>query len=272
MATFTDSLKPIKSMKISQYFPLVVSSLVFGGGSMLLVPPAQSLTFINTITNTTSLPQIGIRFVFGGLDGRPLTINSLTSPQLPLTQINNNNTTQVNVSIVGGVVQPGEPINITFDFADYPDGTAGVRGIDAARILATPTGVEEETLPNASFSATASAGAQTPFSAYRIGSPGDFSVSTFQAPGDQLTFLDATFNATFLISTQAIPGYVPFDQLNNFGPPIEITFSPGNSTTVTNTQPLQPTTPEPSAVASLSALSLGALLKRKLRAKPDKPL
>jgi hypothetical protein len=255
-------------MKTFQYFPLFVSSFVVGG-VMLFSPPAQSLIFQTTGFNFSSSPQIGARFVFSGLDGRPINFISITSPEFPLTQINNNNTTQVEASLVGGVIRFGESSILRFEIEDNPDGTSGFRFLDAQRIIATPTGIQEEPLPIQSLSATTSAGAQTPFSAYRVvntgmvnGEPFDF-ITTLQAPGDQFTLFDATFTATFQVSSQAIPGYVPFDQLDDFGPPIEITIAPGGTTTVTNPQPLQ-STPEPSVVASLSVISLAAFLKGKL--------
>lgn len=70
---------------------------------------------------------------------------------------------------------------------------------------------------------------------------------------------------TFDISSQPIAGYVPVDQLNNFGPSVEFILQPGEGLTVsTDPQPPQ-STPEPSIVGSLFAISFGAFLKRKTK-------
>lgn len=254
-------------MKTSQHFSLVVSSLVVGG-TMLFSLPAQSVILQGTIVNLSGFPQIGNRLVLSSLDGAPLTVNSFTSPEFSLTQIDNNNSTAVNLSIVGGLVQPGEPETLIFDVADNPNGVSGIKFLESVAIISTPTGIEEFTLPILSVAGGNSAGASTPFSAYKVvaspvnnGQSSDFTI-IFQVPGDQFTIADTSFTAPLQVSSQPISGYVPFDQLNNFGPPTEIVVTPGGSVTV----PVTPATPvpEPSVVTSLLAISLGAFLKRKL--------
>ncbi|MCC5637017.1 PEP-CTERM sorting domain-containing protein [Nostoc sp. CHAB 5844] len=252
-------------MKTSQYLYLAISSLIVGG-AMLLSSPTQAAILVTRGPNTSNFPAIGNRFVISGIDGRPVTINSITSEEFPITQIANNNTSEVSATIFGGVVQPGDFGSFVFDIQDYSEGTGGARLVSGATLLATPTGVIEEARPVLSFASSTSPGATTPFSAFNVTATGDFADESFvantifQVPGDQIILADASFTGTFDVSSQAIPGYVPFEQLNNFGSPTRVNVVPGGSVTVTNPQAV----PEPSTlIATAAALGFGAVFKRK---------
>jgi len=258
-------------MKISQLFSLAVSSLTVSG-AMLFSYPANSAVFQFQGTNISNFPLISRTFVLGGSSGNPLTVNSLTSPSFPITLISNNNTPQVNASFTGGAVAPGGTFDYTIDIADNPDGTAALNVLKYFQTVATPSGTQDVPIPTFVISGNPSAGGtQTPFSAYQVDINTNIngkdisSTSFFQLPGNGLNISNTVLPATFTVSSQPIAGYVPFDQLTNFGPPVTIPLAPGGSLNV----PVTPTTPatpvpEPSLVVALSAMGWGAFLKRKL--------
>jgi len=265
-------------MKNSQLFSLAVSSLTVSG-AMLFSYPANSAIINITRTNFSNNLLLGNRFVYAGSSGAPLKINSLTSPEFPITLIDNNNTPLVNASIVGSALPPGSPFSFELNIEDNLDKTAVLKIVENALIVATSTGIQEVPLPTFTISSNTSAGANTPFSAFNATLSGSFNgqnvviESIYQLPGDQLNFSNTTFPVpiTFNISSQPIAGYVPADQLNNFGPPVTITLTPGGSLNV----PVTPTTPatpvpEPSLVVALSAMGWGVFLKRKLFKKQAK--
>lgn len=160
-------------MKNCQYFPLVVSSLVVGG-TILFSNPANSAIIHVERTNFSNNPLLGNRFVYSGSSGGPLNLISLTSPEFPITQIDDNNTPQVKASIVGGALQPGSPFSFDINIEDNPDGTAGLTIVENVLIVATSTGIQEVPLPTFTISSNTSAGANTPFSAFKVINTGQF--------------------------------------------------------------------------------------------------
>lgn len=262
-------------MQTSQYFRLVVASLVVGG-VMLEAHPAQSAIFrLEMFNPQLSVPLVGYRYVFAGSAGSPLNILSFTSEEFPITQIENNNTPLVSASIVGNTLPPGTPLSYDLEIEDNPDGTAVLQIVENVLIVVTADGLEEVALPTFTISSAASAEANTPFSAFDYTAIAEIDGAAlegsfiYQLPGDQLSFTDTSFSipVTYSISSQPIPGYVPFEELNDFPPPTEFVLLPGEDLTFTNPQQ-PPSTPEPSVVVSLSALSLIAFLKKKLQKNP----
>lgn len=238
---------------------------------MLFSDPASSAIIRIEISNFTNNTLIGNRYEYSGIGGRPVNIISLTSPEFPITEITNNNTSLVNVSFTGGNLRPGSPYSFELNVEDNPDGTSGFTIVKYFQIISTSTGVQEVPLPTFTISSNTSSGALTPFSAFNIINTGQLNGqnvsigSTYQFPGNQLIFSNTSFPVplAFTVSSQPIAGYVPFDQLNNFGTPAEFILQPGDN--LTFTQSVSPTsTPEPNLVGSLSAISLVAFLKRKL--------
>lgn len=260
-------------MKTSQYLTLVVSSLTVGGAILFSYPATSAVIkfeFANPLTN----PLVGIRSVLGGLAGRSLNIISFTSPEFPIPQIANNNTPQVDASLVGGALTPGNISSLELNIEDYPDGTGGLRIIESAMVVDTPIGIQEISLPTDTVTGSTSAAANTQFSAFKVEATSLINGTTvtrtliYQFPGDQITFSELSDSSlTLKISSQPIAGYVPFDQLNNFGPSVQFTFLPGSSITVPVT--LGQSVPEPSLIGALSAISSGAFLKRKLSKKSE---
>ncbi|MEH2064305.1 MAG: PEP-CTERM sorting domain-containing protein [Nostoc sp.] len=239
---------------------------------MFFSAPAQSAIFRFQVPNGSNYPIVGNRAVLGNSSGNPLNLISFNSPEFPTSQIANNNTSQVSISSVGGLVLPGDTYTLNINIEDNPDGTAVLNLLEAASLVATPTGIQEQAFPTLTTSSSTSPGAKTSFSAFRVRNLVDINGksivldSIYQVPGDQLSFsgLVSSSPLTFSISSQPIAGYVPFDQLNDFSSPVEYTLQPGGSISVTNPQGSK-SVPEPNLIGGLLlGIGFAAFFKRNL--------
>lgn len=239
-------------------FFLAAGSLIFSASSSYAVRVSSDTIW------TGDYPIIGRQFIFKGIKDRSINLIDSQSSAFPITQVFNNNASQVNLLFVGNLVQPGESADFQWEIEDYPDGSFGF-DIESTVVLATPTGVKEVNTGGFTVQSRTSPQSLTPYSAvlYQTIFDGVERNIFEQVPGDTFTFSPLPSAGTVTVNFSILPlsEYLSFEEVRQlkFPPAQSFTLAPGDSVTIM-------AVPEPlTLMGSLSAISLGALFKRKAK-------